>query len=178
MTVSSRFFALAGLLVACAAGAQETGQLTPEQEVWALIIRQQGGGAALRDSTYGHGCRRRFWGGSCDLSPGVPADAWDSYITASAEPAALRDLLPANASPAFASDIGDESGVPCRRRRTKLQLSRVGFSDDGIYAVVSYFLWIPMDHLGCGAGSGATLLLYRTAEGEWVVDRPILTVVS
>lgn len=35
-----------------------------------------------------------------------------------------------------------------------------------------------MDHLGCGATSGATIVLKRSADGEWGNEQTLRTVIS
>jgi hypothetical protein len=146
-----------------------------EQEVLVYIIRTQGRGSVLYDSTYGHGCRDRQW---C-RNEGAPDDAWQSYVRNSSDPAALRDLLPPDLPVTYESEIGDESAVRCTSRRYKLELSRVGVSADGNVAVVSYTHWHPMDHLGCGAISGATVVVRRSENGEWKQDpTPLSTVIN
>jgi hypothetical protein len=78
----------------------------------------------------------------------------------------------------YASELGDESAVRCESRRHKLELSRVGVSPDGNAAIVNYALWIPVDHMGCGAVHGRLLLLKRSAGGEWQEDRPLSMTIS
>lgn len=147
-----------------------------EREVLMYIIREHGRGAVLFDSTYGHRCATRPTA-TCE-EPGAPAEAWEAYLRAASERAALRDLLPPDAGMTYASEIGDESRVPCERRRHKLELSRAGVSPDGRTAVVSYTHWIPMDHMGCGAVSGRTVLLRRDSDGAWREDRMLRSVTS
>lgn len=159
---------------ACAAagGAPRVAPEQAEREVLMMIIRENGRGAVLLDSTYGHRCMERRTR-MCDTPPDVPVATWESYLRAASAPAALRDLLPADVATTYASTLGDESARPCRERREKLQLSRAGISPDGRTAIVSYSVWMPMDHLGCGAVHGATLLLRRAGDGAWEEDRPL-----
>src|SRR5688572_2661821 len=97
-----------------------------EREVLMMIIAMHGGGAVLMDSTYGHRCMERR-AGDCD-NPPAPQEPWQAYLQAASEPVLLRDLLPPDARFTYVSDLGDESGLHCEKRRGKLQLSRVGFS--------------------------------------------------
>lgn len=169
------------LALACGACAMAGSGARPsraaeEQAVLMMIIAEQGRGAVLRDSTWGHRCAppAKY---VCP-NPGAPADVWAGFIQASSEPAALRDLLPPGFAATYTADIGNESALPCERRRSKLQLSRVGFSADGSRAVVSYTHWRPMNHLGCGAVAGQTVLLRRERDGTWTKERPLSSVVS
>jgi hypothetical protein len=175
MSFRTALFALALASCAPAATGAGNGARTTEQEVLMMVIREHGRGAALADSTYGHGCMQRRTG--CD-NPGAPADAWEDYLRTSSERVALRDLLSRDAGLPFVSELGDESRLPCEQRRRKLHLSRAGLSRDGRPAVVTYGTWIPRDHLGCGATAGATLLLRRAADGSWVVNRSLGTTIS
>lgn len=137
---------------ACAglgSGARAVDALAVEREVLMYIIREHGRGAVLRDSTEG----------------GAPR-------------AALRDLLPAEAQVTYASELPDQSAVPCKQRRGTLGISRVRVSPGGDAAVVSYSLWIPMDHLGCGAVSGRTVRVRRARGRGWEVGEVLQMVVS
>lgn len=148
-----------------------------EREVLMMIIAKHGRASVLIDSTWAPGCAQNRTG-VCANPPGVAPETWESYLRTSGSRAALRDLLPGDAQVTYASEVGDESSLPCESRRHKLQLSRVGISPDGNAAIVNYTRWIPMDHFGCGAVRGALMLLRRAAEGGWQEDRPLSITVS
>lgn len=141
-----------------------------------MIIANHGGGAVLMDSTHGHRCMQRRTN-YCD-NPPAPREPWQAYLQAASEPVLLRDLLPPDARFIYISELGGESGVPCERRRGKLQLSRVGFSRDGRWGVVTYGVSRPTSYPMCHTGYGATVLVRRAGDGGWVIDRPLSTTIS
>jgi hypothetical protein len=163
---------------ACAAAGAGTPVDTAaaEREVLMMIIAKHGSGAVLMDSTYGHGCMEHRTG-YCD-NPPAPQEPWQAYLQAASEPVLLRDLLPSDARFTYVSQLGGESGVQCERRRRKLQLSRVGLSRDGRWGVVTYGVSVPASSPMCHTGYGATVLVRRSEDGGWVVDRPLSTTIS
>ncbi len=182
MRQATSFLTLLGSLVmasgAAAQDATQPRQRTAEQEVWELIIRERGRGAALRDSTWGDRCGAS--GPGCDgpAPEGVPAEAWQQYLELNRAPSGLRGLLPADMPVTFVSELPEQSALPCRARRSTMGLSRAGFSADGTVAVVWTSSWYPMNHLGCGAVRGALFLLRRDPAGAWKIDRPLMIVTS
>lgn len=184
--------ALSGLLVlvmaACAGPAGGRALPSPvtgaersavERSVWDFIIQTHGQGAVLRDSTSrgpSH-CSPGDPPSACAPPSGVPAQLWSAYLAANPSRQELRPLLSADSTRRFASEV-DESGVECTRRSPRLEMSRVGLDRRGTMAIVSYVLWIPMNHLGCGAISGAEVLLRRDGKGRWHVVQPLSATVS
>ena len=170
--------ALLPLAAACASPgpAPEAGHRTAEQEVLLMIVAEHGRGAVLMDNTFGHGCLESSenW---CD-EPSAPPEAWQAYLRAANRSVPLRDLLPATRPFTYASDLGDQSVLPCERRSGKLQLSRVGFSRDGRWGIVTYGVSMPATAPMCSHGYGATVVVRRGDDGAWVVDRALSTTIS
>jgi hypothetical protein len=148
-----------------------------EQEILGFILREHGAGAAVNDSTWSHTCRNSD-DRICERPLSVDPELWANYLDAIRSRMAVRDLLPVELRVTFTSDLAESASTACALRSRKIELSRAGLSRDGNAAIVSYAVWMPMDHLGCGAVSGRTILLRRTPAGHWEVVETLSMVVS
>lgn len=166
---------LAGACAFVGRGSQAAPRMA-EQEVLMMIIAQHGRGAVLKDSTFGHRCMERRTPRCDDASaPQVP---WQAYLQASSRPFSLRELLPPHAGLRYESDLGDQSALPCEQRTGKLQLSRVGFSRDRRWGIVSYAVSLPTTGPWCSHTYGAGVVVRRQQDGTWTIDRPLWTTVT
>jgi hypothetical protein len=152
-------------------------RVAAEQAVLAFVLQEYGSGAAVNDSTWSHRCSSES-DGYCRRPSIVTPSLWSSYLRTIRTSEAVRDLLAPAALVDFVSTLEERPETPCRERRRKIELSRVGVGHDGREAIVSYVVWLPMNHLGCGAVHGATILLRRTASGQWARAAILSTVVS
>lgn len=178
MRIPGRFALLLALgcgACAAAAGPRPADTAAAEREVLMMIIAEHGRGAVLMDSTYGHACMERRTG-RCDIE--APQAPWQAYLQAASRRFSLRGLLPADAAFTYEEDVGDQSALPCERRRHKLQLSRAGISPDGGWGVVMYYVSLPASAPMCTTGYGATVLVRKTEDGRWVIDRALMTTIS